>query len=303
MHRKSVASWHHDHTFGQDRKRAGETRTLVVVLLTGVMMVAEVAAGISFGSMALLADGLHMASHASALTVTLVAYIVVRRNARDRRFSFGTGKLNSLGGFAGAILLVVFALVMSWESIGRLITPVTIAFDQAVAVAVVGLLVNLISFLILNHHDGDSGEHHHDHNLRAACLHVLADGLTSLLAIFALLVAKYVGLLWMDPVMGLIGAALVTRWSWGLLRSTTRILLDWQAPKSVETAVRDAIEKEADNRVADLHIWSIGPGIYSVIISVVTSSPKQPEHYKQLLPDGVGLVHRTVEVHKCDGRY
>jgi len=298
MRSMSDGPWSHDHTFGQDRKRAGESRTLVVVVLTGLMMVVEIATGILSGSMALLADGLHMASHASALAVTLIAYVYVRRHALDRRYSFGTGKLNSLGGFAGAILLVLFALAMAWESVERLVRPVTIAFDQAVAVAVVGLLVNLASFLILNHHDDDNAERHHDHNLRAACLHVLADGLTSLLAIVALLLAKYFGLLWMDPAMGLVGAALVTRWSWGLLKSTSLTLLDRQAPEPIESAIREAIEQDADTRVADLHVWSIGPNIYSVVVSVVASKPESPDHYKKLLPDGMGLVHQTVEVHE-----
>lgn len=299
MHTHSIDSWRHDHTFDQDKKRPGESRTLVVVVLTAAMMGVEIATGVLFGSMALLADGLHMASHASALAVTLLAYIYARRHARDRRFSLGTGKLNSLGGFTGAILLVVFALMMAWESIGRLIAPVEIAFDQAIGVAIVGLVVNVLSFLVLNHQHHGPDDHHHDHNLRAACLHVLADGLTSLLAIFALLAAKYFGFVWMDPVMGLVGAVLVARWSWGLLKTTTLVLLDRQAPESIESAIRDAIEQDTDNRVADLHVWSIGPSIYSVIVSVVTSVPRPPDHYKQLLPDNVGLVHRTIEIHEC----
>jgi cation diffusion facilitator family transporter len=297
MHTHTLHPWQHNHTFGQDRKRAGESRTLLVIAITATMMVVEVAAGILFGSMALLADGLHMASHASALTITAVAYVYARRHARDKRYSFGAGKVNALGGFTGAVLLAMFALVMAWESVGRLIAPVEIAFNQAIGVAVLGLVVNGVSVLILGHRD----EHHHDHNLRGAYLHVLADALTSLLAIVALAAGKYYGLVWMDPVMGVVGAVLVARWSVGLLRSAGSTLLDKQAPEELQRAIRQAIEQEADNRVADLHVWSVGPGIYSVVVSVVSDEPQHPDHYKQLLPDDLGLVHRTVEVHQCPG--
>src|SRR5512136_254416 len=232
MHYKNLQPWQHMHAFGQDRKRAGESRTLVVVGLTLTMMVVEIAAGILFRSMALLADGLHMASHAAALSINAFAYIYSRRHAHDARYTFGTGKVNALGGFTGAVLLVVFALVMAWESLGRVLHPVPIAYDQAIFVAIVGLIVNGASVFILDHgpdahqhghdtgdgderhHEADSGRHH-DHNLRSAYLHVLADALTSLLAIFALLAAKYLGLIWMDPVMGVLGAVLVSRWSMG----------------------------------------------------------------------------------------
>ena len=219
------------HTFGQEQRRPGEARTLIVVILTAATMVLEIAAGMAYGSMALLADGLHMASHAAALGISMFAYVYARRHASDQRFSFGTGKVNSLAGFTGAILLAVFALAMAWESVDRLIAPVAIAFDQAILVAVLGLLVNGISVAILGHgHEDelhDRGQHHghdppghagrHDHNLRAAYLHVLADALTSVLAIAALVSAKYFGLLWLDPAMGIVGAALIARWSIGLV--------------------------------------------------------------------------------------
>jgi cation diffusion facilitator family transporter len=301
MHDRTLGPWQHEHVFGQDRKRPGESRTRVVIGITATMMVVEIVSGVLFGSMALLADGLHMASHASALTIALVAYVYARRHARDARFSFGAGKVNALGGFTGAVLLVVFALTMAWESVGRMLAPIEIAFDQAIAVAVLGLLVNGGSALILDHHRGAGEERHHDHNLRAAYLHVLADAVTSLLAILALVAGKFYGLLWMDPLMGIVGAALVTRWSLGLLRSTTSVLLDRQAPEAVRRAVREAIEAEADNRLADLHVWSIGPNLYSVVVSVVSAEPREPEHYKNLLPGDIGLVHRTVEVHRCPG--
>jgi cation diffusion facilitator family transporter len=301
----NLESWQHDHAFGQDRKRPGEARTILVIVVTATMMAVEITTGILFGSMALLADGLHMASHAAALSIAAFAYIYARRRAHDAEYSFGTGKVNALGGFAGAVLLVVFALIMAWESVGRIISPVGIAFDQAIIVAVLGLIVNGASALILNHrhdHDQESGHHHHhhDHNLRAAYLHVLADALTSLLAIVALLTAKYFGLIWMDPVMGIVGAVLVSRWSLGLVRTTSGVLLDKQGPEDVRRKIRKSIEIDG-SRVTDLHVWSIGPSIYAAIVSVVTDHPKPPERYKQQLPPNLGLVHVTVEVHGSSG--
>lgn len=297
----------HSHAFGQDLKRSGEGRTLVVILLTAAMMVVEVATGLAFGSMALLADGLHMASHAAALGIALFAYVYARRHAHDRRFSFGTGKVNALGAFSSAVLLAVFALMMVWESVHRLLDPVAISFDQAIAVAVVGLIVNGISVAVLGHrHDHGHGhdhphahEHdhpHHDQNLRAAYFHVLADALTSLLAIFALLAAKYLGLVWMDPMMGIVGAALVARWSLGLLRQTSRVLLDHQVTGEMEAQVRGAVEAAGGVEVTDLHLWSIGPGIHAGVLSVRAAEPRPPEFYKKVIPNDMGLVHLTVEV-------
>jgi len=302
----------HSHAFGQDRRRPGETRTLIVIAITAAMMVVEVTAGLAFGSMALLADGLHMASHAVALGINAFAYVYARRHAHDLRFSFGTGKVNALGGFSGAILLAVFALMMAWESLHRLVFPVPIVFDRAILVAVVGLIVNGASMLILGHqHDGhdhahghhdhprdDHGHgHHHDHNLRAAYLHVLADALTSVLAIVALLAAKYAGLVWMDPLMGIVGALLVARWSLGLLRTTAEILLDHQGPEETCCKIRESLEADGVTRVTDLHLWCIGPGIYSLIASVASARPRQPADYHRRIPDGLGIVHASVEVH------
>ena len=223
MYRESVERWQHAHVFGQDEKKQGESRTLFVIVLTSAMMVLEIVAGLHFGSMALLADGLHMASHAAALGISAFAYVYARRHAHDERFSFGTGKVNALGGFTGAILLSFFTLFMVWESVERVLNPVSIAFNQAILVAVLGLLVNGISVWILGLHSHDHG-HSHDHNLRSAYLHVLADALTSFTAIFALLAAKYFGLVWMDPLMGIVGALMVARWSLGLLKSTGDVL-------------------------------------------------------------------------------
>ncbi|MHB8901728.1 MAG: CDF family Co(II)/Ni(II) efflux transporter DmeF [Thermoguttaceae bacterium] len=303
----------HDHAFGQDRKRPGEIRTLIVVVLTAAMMVVEIAGGIVYGSMALLADGLHMASHAVALGISMLAYVYARRHAKDQRFSFGTGKVNSLGGFTGAVLLALFALGMAWESVERLLAPIAIQFDQALVVAVLGLLVNGVSVFILGHDEGDDhhdhqhdhehehahhrGDRHgHDHNLRAAYLHVLADALTSLLAIGALVSGKYFGLFWLDPVMGVVGAILVARWSLGLLVSTARVLLDYQGPADLREEIRQAIEQEGGASVADLHLWQIGPGIYSVAMTIAAADPRPAKHYRELLPKGDGLVHVTIEV-------
>ncbi len=322
MHHGNLKNWRHTHTFGQERKQPGELRTIIVIAITAMMMIIEISTGIIFGSMVLLADGLHMASHAVALTINAFSYIYARRHARDMTYSFGTGKVNSLGGFTGAVLLVIFALMMAWESVERILYPVEIALNQAIFVAVFGLIVNGASVFILGHHNDshhkdnstqghvhnvhellDHKDHYcHDHNLRAAYLHVLADALTSLLAIFALLVAKYIGLIWMDPVMGIVGAILVSRWSYGLLRITSAVLLDKQGPKHIETAIKQSIEND-DNLIADLHLWSIGPDIFSVIISVVAHKPHSPEHYKELIPPDLGLVHVTVEVHQDISNY
>jgi cation diffusion facilitator family transporter len=334
MHIHSMRQWQHDHSFGQEQATAAERRTLVVVAVTAVTMVVEVAAGLWTGSMALLADGVHMASHVLALGISSFAYVYARRHARDPRFSFGTGKVNALGGFTGALLLALVALGMGWESLGRLLTPGEIAFNEAILVAVLGLLVNAASVFILgghghrhdhddhhhrhghDHHDHGHRDHEHhdhghhyapshgnghsrdDHNLRSAYLHVLADALTSLLAIGALLGAKYMDAAWLDPVMGVVGALLVANWSRGLLRSTSRVLLDHQAPADVREAIRRAIE-QGDDRIADLHVWSVGPGVQAAIVSVVTHDPKAPEHYRGLVPDGLGIRHLSVEVNRC----
>jgi len=281
------------------------------------MMVVEIAAGIAFGSMALLADGLHMASHAVALGINAFAYVYARRHAHDQRFSFGTGKVNALGGFSGAVLLAVFALMMAAESLHRLVFPVPIVFNNAILVAVIGLVVNGASMLILGHqhespdhahvehghvhdHDHHGHQHHHDHNLRSAYLHVLADALTSVLAIAALLAAKYAGLVWMDPLMGIVGALLVARWSVGLLRQTAEVLLDHQGPEQRCREIRDCLEADGVTRVVDLHLWSIGPGIYSLIASLRSVRPCRPSEYHHRLPTGLGIVHASFEVHADD---
>jgi len=297
----------HEHHFGQHEQRGGETRTKIVVVLTAVTMVVEIVAGLVFGSMALLADGLHMASHAAALGLAVVAYIYARRRAHDQRFSFGTGKVNALAGFASAVVLAIFALLMAGESVHRFIEPVPIAFNQAILVAVLGLVVNGASVVILrdDHEHGHHHHHHgeqndgHDHNLRAAHLHVLADALTSMLAIVALFAAKHFGAVWMDPAMGIVGGILVAVWAWGLVRETSSILLDRQAPRDVVDRVRGAVESDDRMRVVDLHIWSIGPGYRAAIIAVeATDPPFETGDVQAMIPRDLGIEHLTVELRR-----
>ena len=303
MKEEVLSRWRHSHDFGQDKKQPGEFRTFIVIAITLSMMLVEIAAGLAFGSMALLADGLHMGSHTIALSINAFAYVYARRNANNERYSFGTGKVNTLGGYTGAILLAVVASMMAWESVERLISPISIAFNQAIFVAVLGLLVNGASVFILGFEQGHGHEHHHnhrhDHNLRSAYFHVLADAITSLLAIFALLVGKYLGAVWMDSVMGLVGATLVARWSLGLLKSTGAILLDQQGSQEIQNSIRETIEND-NNRVVDLHLWAVGPDIYSAVISIVSRSPQQPDYYKSLLANHLTLEHISIEVHEYE---
>ncbi len=291
----------HSHSFGQEKARAGEQRTILVIAITAVMMVVEIVAGMAYGSMALLADGLHMGSHTAALGLAAFAYIYARKHAEDDRYSFGTGKVNALAGFTGAILLAGFAVIMLVESAERFLNPVAIEFNQAIYVAIAGFVVNGISMIVLGgHHENEEHEHQHhgheDHNLRAAYLHVLADALTSVLAIVALLAGKYLDAVWMDPVMGVLGAGLVIRWSWSLLRQSGRVLLDRQASKAMQSAIVEAVEQEGLNRVYDLHVWAIGPGYYAAEIAVEAPQQRSPEYFRGLLPIDLGLAHVTVEV-------
>jgi cation diffusion facilitator family transporter len=308
MHQHDTARWQHSHTFGTDQQLAGETRTRWVVALTFAMMVAEIAGGLAFGSMALLADGWHMATHAAALGVALFAYWYARRRASDRRYSFGTGKVGALGGFGSAVVLAVVAVMVMAESLGRLALPVAIRFEEAIAVAGVGLVVNLVSAWLLRGAHGHLFEHahehdqhhHHDHNLRGAYLHVLADALTSVLAIVALSAGRVLGWNWMDAATGVVGAVLIGRWSLGLLRDSGAVLLDGEVAQERRDAIRAAIERDADNRVTDLHVWRVGPSHLAAIVSLVTDRPRDPGHYKELLVGFGDIAHLTVEVHHCD---
>lgn len=294
-------TWQCERIFGQDQIRPGERRTMLVLSLTAATMVIEIAAGILFGSMALLADGLHMGSHTVALGVSVFAYVYARRNAGDKKFSFGTGKANSLAAYSSAILLGGFAAFMAFECIERFINPITIDFNKALMVAVLGLIVNGISVLLLghnaDHHAEEHGGHHHDHNLRSAYLHVLADALTSLFAIIALLCGKYLGANWMDPAMGIVGAYLVARWSLGLLKQSSQVLLDKELPGSNLEELRMAMEISTHDRVMDLHLWRIGPGIHAAEIILASTSPKAVNEYRQRIPEHLNIVHCAIEIH------
>jgi cation diffusion facilitator family transporter len=317
MHADDLAPWRHTHTFGTDRPARGERRTRWVVAVTVTMMLVEIVTGMTFGSMALLADGWHMGTHAAALSVAVFAYVYARRHAADPRYSFGTGKVGALGGFASAVGLAVVALLVLGESVTRLAAPVTIRFDEAIGVAAVGLAVNLVCAWLLRDrdhghdhgpgpshghgHDHDDPGGHRDHNLRAAYLHVLADALTSVFAIVALVTGKVLGWTWMDPVMGIVGAAVIARWSAALLRDTSAVLLDAEVAQAWREAIRGAIERD-DDRVVDLHVWRVGPRHLAAIVSVVGRSPRPPSVYKQRLSGFSDLAHVTVEVHVRDGR-
>jgi len=268
-------------------------------------MVVEIIAGSVYGSMALLADGWHMGTHVAAFLIAIFAYRYARKHANNPAYSFGTGKVNVLGGFASAITLAVVALVMFAESLHRIIDPQTIHFNEAIFVASIGLLVNVVSAFLLkgdhshvHHHDHDS-HHHHDHNLRAAYLHVLADAMTSLFAIIALVSGKYLGWNWLDPIMGIVGAIIITRWSYSLLKQTSPILLDASIDEEYRQAIKEAIEKDSDNRISDIHVWKIGANHYAAIIALVTHHPDSMDHYKSLLSHFHKLSHVTIEVNEC----
>ena len=304
MHIHTLHRWQHNHRFHLEHGDSERSTRRVMVLTLG-MMVIEIIAGIAFGSMALLADGWHMGTHAVALGIAALAYYFARRHADNPRFSFGTGKVGELGGFASAVVLAVIALIMAVESVQRLITPQTIRFNEAIAVAVVGLIVNVVSAYMLQDrhaHDPAAGPaHHRDHNLKAAYLHVLADALTSVLAIAALLTGKAFGWVWMDPLMGIVGAVIITRWAYGLMMDTGKILVDRDVDPRVVADITGRIEAEADTRVADIHVWRLGTHSLAVIVSIVTHFPRPPAHYKQLLTDLPEVEHVTVEVIPCEG--
>ncbi|MFA5982962.1 MAG: CDF family Co(II)/Ni(II) efflux transporter DmeF [Methylococcaceae bacterium] len=306
MHTKTLAELKHSHEFARINQKA-ERRTRLVLVLTFFTMLLEITAGMGLGSMALLADGWHMATHVAAFMITLFAYRYSRIHADDSTFAFSPAKVSVLGGFASSVALGVVAFMMLAESAERFWLPHSIQFNEAIAVAVFGLLINLISALLLkeHHHHAEQGHdhdhHHHDHNLKAAYLHVMADALTSILAIIALVCAKYYGWNWLDPSMGIVGALVIGRWSLGLVKETSPVLLDETIDSEYEAAIRQKIEADADNRVADLHIWRLGPSHFALIASVVTDKPRPPEHYKALLKNFPKLSHITVEVNQCPG--
>jgi cation diffusion facilitator family transporter len=313
MHSQSIDAYRHEHVFlGADHAR-NERKTWMVIGLCGAMMALEIGGGALFGSMALIADGLHMSTHAGALLIAALAYTYARRHAGDERFSFGTGKLGDLAAFASAIILAMIALLIGWESVGRLLHPVAIAFDEAIPVAVLGLCVNATSAWLLrdedehdhhghaHHHHAAPAAHHHHHrdlNLRAAYIHVLADAAVSILAIIGLVAGRQFGWVWMDPIMGIVGACVIANWSWGLIRAAGGVLLDLRPDALLATEVRARLEGNGD-RVADLHLWRVGPGHSAAVVSVVSDRPETPAAYKARLADLPGLSHLTVEVVQC----
>ncbi|MGZ3339756.1 MAG: CDF family Co(II)/Ni(II) efflux transporter DmeF [Reyranella sp.] len=302
MHSHTLDDWKHDHVFLGGAHDRNERRTWLVVGLTAAMMVAEIAGGTIFGSMALLADGWHMSTHAGALAIAAFAYRFARRHARDPRFAFGTGKLGDLAGFASAIVLALVALMIGYESAMRLLQPVPIHYPEATAIAAVGLLVNLLSAWMLgagHDHDHDNHPHHHDHNLRAAFWHVMADALTSVLAIVALLAAWSYGWTWADPAIGIVGALVIAHWSWRLIRESGAVLLDAAPDRALGDAIRHRLEIGHD-RIADLHVWRLGPGHHAAIVSLVSDTPQPVEAYKARLADLRSLSHVTVEVLRCN---
>ena len=308
MHIHTLQKWKHHHRYNIVDGH-GERNTRRVIVLTLSMMVIEITAGYLFGSMALLADGWHMGTHAVALGITAFAYYYARRHSDNPNYSFGTGKVGVLGGFTSAVVLAVIALLIGVESIQRLISPHPIRFNEAIVVAFVGLVVNVISAFLLqekHHHHHDHGhDHGHskkfgDHNLRAAYFHVLADALTSVLAIIALFTGKAFGWIWMDPTMGIVGALIISRWSYALLVDTGKVLLDRDVNQEAVEEIRAIIESDSDSRVSDLHVWRVGSHHLSAIISIVTHYPKSPDHYKKLLADYDEIAHVTVEVNTSD---
>jgi len=297
MHTHSLENWQHDHDYVVINEQ-GERRTKYVLILTAITMVVEIFAGSIFGSMALLADGWHMGTHVAAFMIAIFAYRYARKHSNTSVFTFGAGKVSVLGGYASAIALTIVALFMAIESLQRIITPHDIHFNEAIGVAILGLVVNLLSAMLLQGHHGHDHDHH-DHNLRAAYMHVLADALTSLFAIIALFSGKYFGWNWLDPVMGIVGACIITRWSYGLLLETSPILLDASIEEDYSASIRAVIENDADNQITDLHVWKVGANHYAAIISLVTHIPRMPEYYKGLLQEFNRLSHLTVEVNQC----
>jgi cation diffusion facilitator family transporter len=321
MQSQSIARWQHDHDFLGAKHGSHERRTWAVVALTTVMMITEIGGGTLFGSMALVADGLHMGTHVAALSIAAVAYSFARKHVGNDWFSFGTGKFGELAAFASAVILFMVALLIGYESVMRLIHPVAIAFAEAIPIAVLGLGVNLLSvFLLSDHdhdhdhdhdadedHDRDDGhdapdhDHHADHNFRAAYIHVLADTFTAVLAISALAAGAYFGWVWLDPIAGLIGFCVISVWAFGLIKSSAAVLLDAVASRRRLALIRQRLEIDGD-RVTDLHLWRLGPGHLAMIAAIATARPRSPDDYKAQLAGIDGLSHVNVEVN-CDPRH
>lgn len=289
----------HDHVFLGSAHEENAKRTLWVVALTVVMMVGEIVAGYITGSMALLADGFHMATHAGALGIAAAAYSYAKRHASSSRYSFGTGKVGDLGGFASALILGMVSLAIAVESVMRLLQPTEVQFGTATLIAIVGLIVNIVSALLLGHghshgHDDHHGHGHGDNNMKSAYVHVIADALTSVLAIAALLAGRYLGWVWLDPVMGIVGAIVIARWAWSLMGVTSAVLLD-QTDEHVAEEIRELVEKPGDATITDLHVWRVGPEAHAAIVSVLGESTVSAESIRERLKPVHEVSHLTVE--------
>jgi cation diffusion facilitator family transporter len=320
-HAHSIDPFIHDHVYLGEHHARNERKTWGVIALCGVMMTAEIIGGLFFGSMALIADGLHMSTHAGALLIAAWAYTYARRHAHDRRFAFGTGKLGELAAYSSALILAMIALLIGYESISRLFNPVHIHFDQAIPIAALGLCVNLVSAWLLrddhdhghaqededgdddhDHDQEDARGHKHDLNMRAAYIHVMADAAVSVLAIVGLLAGRELGWNWMDPLMGIAGMCVIANWSWGLLRAAGGVLLDMSPGSALARTITERLETGAD-RVADLHLWRLGPGHHAMIATLVTDHPEPASAYKARLASLSGLSHITIEVEQCRERH
>ena len=323
MHSHSTEHFRHSHVFLGAAHERNERKTWIVIAICTAMMAAEIVGGVWFGSVALIADGLHMSTHAGALLIAALAYTYSRRYVGDERLAFGTGKLGDLAAFTSAIALAMIALLIGYESVDRFFNPVSIAFDQAIPIAVLGLGINLLSaFLLRDDHDHNHGKandrrrndnghghahvpnrrgtYHRDHNLRAAFVHVMADAAVSVLVIIGLVVGQQFGWIWMDPLMGLIAAVVILSWSWSLIRTAGAVLLDASPDPALSAKIIALLEQDGD-RIADLHLWRIGPGHLAGIVSLVSDNPQAPSLYKKRLSDLPGLSHLTVEVERCSG--
>ena len=299
----------HSHVFLGAGHARNERKAWTVIGLCSAMMVLEIGGGIAFGSLALVADGLHMSTHAIAMLIAAWAYTFARKHASDARFSFGTGKLGDLAGFSSAIVLALIALLIGYEAVRRFLAPVPIEFREAIPIAFLGLLVNIVSAWLLS--GGDAHAHaqghgeeaggeavhgaHRDHNLRAAFIHVAADAAVSVLAILGLTAARFLGWMWMDPMMGIVGGCVITLWAYALVRDTSRILLDMNPDTALATRMRRRLEEDGD-RVADLHLWRLGPGHFGAIVSVVPREARNVHFYRSALRGFSCLSHLTIEV-------
>jgi cation diffusion facilitator family transporter len=319
MHSHSIEGYRHPHIFLGDAHERNERKMWIVIAICTAMMIAEIVGGAWLGSVALIADGLHMSTHAGALLIAALAYTYSRRYVDHDRLAFGTGKLGDLAAFTSAIALAMIALLIGYESVNRLFNPVAIAFDEAIPIAIVGLGVNLLSAYLLrenhDHHRGHAHDSHHhghehvkrgeyqrDNNLRAAFVHVMADAAVSVLVIAGLIAGRQFGWLWMDPVMGLIATIVIMNWSWSLVRSAGAVLLDASPDPTLPVKIAARLEIDGD-RISDLHLWRLGPGHIAGIISLVSDHPESPASYKKLLSDVPGLSHLTIEVERCAGTH